>query len=440
MKPNKPNRINYSLFAAVLGLGFCSQNAMAVNITVTKGWPCNVFLRHPGVVDAVGNFVDFNVKATPASGTSAYSFVAGDSVDYLTTLGLTFNSLVANLPLLEPLSFNLKSENFGAKLGVDVCIPPVNVARDEVLDWDVKAFGLGALMPPAEGDWFSQSNPKISMELLASNCNGSVSTPMSTATPTKAGSCYISSTPLPGSDSLSAGGIPVDFGFRLMASRQAVLRFTVEERNLTRRRQLWDAGVIQIELEDPPLPPVLVGDLLGKQLFFAADTDLIAWPGCKNFKIKSGIAFDNMNLQGPNSSLDLRWTGKDTDCNTSGTCADGNKRTNNFSFPVLVYLEDGSLAPPSASPTAKVKSFIGLYDDQVASGENVYPSAGKIAFDATLDEVYRDSTKAFFSTTVSRLVAANQWRECRVWFKRDNGFDCDTLPTSKLRNICEDED
>lgn len=436
MKPNKPIRKNYSLFAAVLGLGFCSQSAMAVNITVTKGWPCNVFLKHPGVVDAVGNFVDFNVKATPASGTSTYSFVAGDSVDYLTTLGLTFNSLIANLPLLEPLSFNLKSETFGAKLGVDVCIPPVNTTRDEVLDWEVKALGLGALMPPAEGDWFSQSNPKISMELLASNCNVSVSTPMSTSTPVKAGSCEISSTPLPGSDSLSAGGIPVEFGFKLMASRQAVLRFTVEERNLTRRRHLWDAGVIQLEFQEPELPPLLVGDLLGKQLFFAPDDDFIAWPGCENFKIRSGIAFDDMNLQGPNSSLDLRWTGKDTDCDTAGTCADGNKRTNGFSFPVSVYLEDGSLAPPSASPTAKVKSFIGLYDDQVASGENVYPSAGKIAFDATLDEVYRDSTKAFFSTTVSRLVAANQWRECRVWFKRDNGFDCTSLPTTKLINLC----
>ena len=244
-------------------ISIVSVKAEAVNIIVNKGWPCNVFLKQPGVADAVGNFADFNAKNTPAATTLSYKFIAGESADYLTSLALNFNSLVANLPFLEPLGFNLKSSNFGAKFGVDVCIPPVNETRNDTIDWDVKVTGLGALMPPAEGDWFAKSNPKISMELLATNCNGAVGSVMSTSNPVKAGECYISSTPLPGSDGLSVGGPAVDFGFRLTASRQAALRFTVKEQSTALRKNLWNAGIIQLEFTDPPLPPLLVGDLLG---------------------------------------------------------------------------------------------------------------------------------------------------------------------------------
>lgn len=412
------------------------NKAMAININVIKGWPCNVFLQQPGVTDANGNFADFNVKPNPSAPSMSYAFISGENVDYLTTISQTYNSFVSELPFLEPLSFNLKSELLGAKLGVDVCIPPVDLTRDDLVDWDVKVTALGALLSPAGGDWFAQSRPKISMAILASNCSDGSASPMSTTQPTVPNFCEVIETPLPGADILSVTSAPVDFGFKLMASRQAVLRFTIEEQNINRRRAVWDAGMVQIELTDPPLPPLLIGDLLGKQLFYIPDSDLIEWPGCTNFSDKSGIAFDAMDLQGPNTHLDLRWKGKDTDCNTSGTCADGNKRTNGFDFPVLVYLENGSLANSTTPTSEKVKTFVGQYDDQVASGENLFPSLGKIVFDITSDQVYRNSSKAFFSTTISRLVAPSTWRDCRVWFKRDNGFDCTSLPTSKLRNLC----
>jgi hypothetical protein len=424
-----------------------TPQALAVNITINKGWPCNVFLNHSGATDAAGNSADFNIKTTPSSPTSNYGFIAGANVDYLASIPLLYSGArVENLPLLEPLNFNLQSQNFGAQIGVDVCIPAVDPTRDDVINWTVKAYGLGALIPPPQGDWFAQSNPKISMALLATNCNSDVSSGLSTSNPFKTGNCEVTSIPIAGQDVLSVGGLPVEFGFILMASRQAVLRLTVEEQSSSRRGWGLDAGVVQVELVDPPLPPLLIGDLLDKQLFFIPDNlwpgympNLEGeWAGCENFFNKSGIAFQAMDLQGPANRLELKWKGKDVDCG-GNNCPDGNKDTNGgFTSPVMVYLEDGSLATDQTPTTAKVKNFIGLYDDAVQSGESTlaYPSNGKIVFDAQFDEVYRNSSKTFFSTTISRLVGPDTWRQCRVWFKRAESFDCTTLPTDKLRWLC----
>jgi hypothetical protein len=425
-----------------------SHEAKAVNITINKGWPCNIFVKHLGAGDAAGNSADFNVKATPASPSVNYGFIAGENADYLAGLPMPVNGArVENLPFLEPLNFNLQSGNFGANLGVDVCIPAVDAARDDVIYWTVSAYGLGALMPPAQGDWFAQSNPKISMTLLATNCNDSAASTLSTGNPSKAGFCEITSTPIIGQDVLSVGGLPVEFGFKLMASRQAVLRFTVEEQANTRRPWRLDAGTVQIDLVDPPLPPLLIGDLLDKQLFFIPDNlwpgyspNLDGeWAGCENFFNKTGMAFQAMDLQGPANRLDLKWKGKDVDCGGNG-CPDGNKDTKGgFTSPVAVYLEDGSLANDSTPTTSKVKNFLGLYNDAVQSNEDslAYPSDGKIIFDANTDQVYRSASKTFFSTTVSRLIGPATWRHCRVWFKRAASFDCNTLPTDKLRWLCE---
>ncbi|MEN9529426.1 MAG: hypothetical protein RI932_1299, partial [Pseudomonadota bacterium] len=277
-----------SLFVCVAGLA--PHSAWAVNITVTKGWPCNVFLQQPGVDDAPGNFADFNVKASPSAPTSTLAFVVGENANYLSSIGLDLNRLVSDLPLLEPLGFYFKSERFGAKFGVDICIPPLNETREDVISWTASVMGLGPLLPPADGDWFSLTSPKVSLELLASNCNGSVGSAMSTSAPQLAGKCEMTSNPLPGADVLSASGIPLNFAFQLVASRQAVLRLTIEEQSTAPRPHAWNAGQIQVEFTDPPLPPLLVGDLLGKQLFFAPETDLGAWPGCTNFSLPTGIA------------------------------------------------------------------------------------------------------------------------------------------------------
>ncbi|MEY4065489.1 MAG: hypothetical protein RIR26_1697 [Pseudomonadota bacterium] len=433
MKKRTAQKISESVLVwTVLCLGlFTSENAHAGNIIITRGWPCNVFLQQAGVGDASGNFAEFNAKSTPASGTSIFSSISGESAAYLTPQ--QFNSRVENLPLLEPLSFNLKSETFGAKLGVDVCIPAIRETQDDIVTWTVNVYGAGPLLPPADGDWFSQSRPRISMELLASNCGGTVASNMSTANPTTAG-CQITSTPLPEAATLSASGTPVPFTFSLMASRQAVIRFTVEETSTSLRRHHWDAGDVYIEMTDPPLPPLVVGDLLGKMEISKPDMDTTTWPGCIGFESKStGLAYSGMNLQGPAQNLNLSWTGQDNDCTTGGTCGDGNKR-GSFSAPIAVELVNPSLPMTTSS---EVKSFTGLFDDQLVTGESAYPSNGKIIFDATKDEVYHIDGKPFFSTTVSRLVAAGQWRTCRVWFKRDASFKCDLLPTPELISQCK---
>ncbi|NBW82996.1 hypothetical protein EBR21_14690, partial [bacterium] len=277
---------------------------------------------------------------------------------------------------------------------------------------------------------------KVQMQLLATNCNGAVNSPMSTANPTKAGSCFIESVPVVGSDSLNFSGQSLKFKFKNMASREMALRFSLEEQSTEKRSWRFDAGTVNIDLIDAPLPPLLVGDLLGKQLFYAPDNDIVAWPGCANFTLASGMAFKTMNLQGPSSSLDLRWTGDDVDCGKQNGCADGNKGGNNFSFPVSVSLENGSLANSATSATAKVKNLVGNFSDNSFSGETQFPSDAKIEFLTEFDQVYRDGSKAFFSTTVSRLTGPGQWRSCRVWFKRDNGFSCASLPTPELKNIC----
>jgi hypothetical protein len=429
----------FSMLSRLLSMGVIaiSNRGEAVNIKVDKGWPCNVFIQQPGVDDAPGNYADFNAKPTPAAPSFLYRFIAGEDANHLTNLGLDFNRNLNELPVLEPLGFYFKSERFGAKFGVDVCIPVINATREDVIPWTATITGLGPLLTSPDADWFGQANPKVSLQIIASNCNGAVGSPMSSAAPLVPGACEFTSSPLPGADTLSGLGLPLEYAFNLIASREAVLRLTVEEQSLLPRLNAIASGQIQVEFTDPPLPPLLVGDLLGKQLFYAPDPNLIDWPGCANFTVRSGMAFSEMNLQGPNNSLELRWTGKDTDCASSGTCADGNKRANNFTFPVTVYLENGSVAPPTASASDKVKGFEGLFSDTVASGETAFPSDGKITFDAVLDEVYRDSGKPFFSTTVSRLVGPGQWRQCRVWFKRDNGFNCSTLPTAALQLLCQ---
>lgn len=426
------------LFSSGLALLCASTSlpAFAVNVTITDGWPCNVWLNHPGAVGAVANNARFNVKATPSASVQSSASIHGPVADYLTSIGQSFNSSIANLPLVEPLDFNLASDLFGASFGVDVCIPAINLTRDDVLDWDVTVTSVGALIPPAEGDWFTQTTPKVEMQLLASNCNTAAGTAMSTSTAEKPGSCYIDSVPTAPSDRLNFVGQSLVFKFKNMASREMALRFSFKEQSTALRPHRLDAGVVNIDFIDAPLPPLLIGDLLGKQLFFAPETDLIAWPGCQNFLTSTGMAFDKMNLQGPSSSLDLRWTGEDNDCTKQNGCGDGNVGGKNFTFPVSVYLEDSSLALPGTPPTAKVKNFQGNFNDLSFSGESQYPANGKIEFLTEFDEVYRSSGKAMFSTTVSREVAAGVFRNCRVWFKRDNGFDCSSLPSVRLQNLC----
>ena len=431
----KQKRIKLLVFLTALFI-LNVNSALVVNLTVNKGWPCNVFLSQPNIPDAVGNFVNFNVKASPSSPSSANSFLVGEIADYINSISQTLNSRVENLPFLEPLSFNLKSRNYGAKFGVDVCIPELDVSREDVVPWTVDVQALGALMAPAGGDWFQSSLPNVSMELKATNCNGTALSNMSESDPVRNGFCEIESEPTSGNDALSVGAEPIPFSFKLMANRQAVLRFTVEEQSTQLRTWNWDAGIIQIALTDPPLPRLTVEDLLGKQLFFAAENDLLNWPACAGFTDSVGLGFDDLKLQGPNNSLELRWTGKDTDCSAGGVCPNGNVRTNQFSIPLQVFLEDGTLAPPNASPNLGVGSFIGEFDDFAASGETAYPSQGRIQFDAQQDQVFRYNGKAMFSTTVSRLVGPQNWQMCRVWFKRDNGFDCALLPDARLQNLC----
>ncbi|MFZ9521625.1 MAG: hypothetical protein ACO3A4_14215 [Silvanigrellaceae bacterium] len=416
--------------------------ALAQEFSIVGGWPCNVWMDHAGDEGAVGNYADFEVKSSPTAATWSSGYIYGAVSDYLTSLGKTFNTLIGNLPLLKPLSFNLQSDNFGGKLGVDVCIPVVNATRDEPVTWTVNVSSVSALIAPVEGDWFQATTPKVDMQILASNCNSSPGTNMSTTNPLLTDKCVITSRPATGTELFTASGQQLNYNFKNLATREMALRFSFQEQSTALRPHRLDAGKINIELFDDPLPPLLVGDLLGKQLFYAPESDLVNWPGCANFNTTTdyGIAFSAMNLQGPNSNLDLRWTGNDNDCTKQQGCADGNKGGNNFSFPVIVYLEDGTVAAPNTSPTAKVGRFIGLFDDFVFSGETKLPSDGKIEFLTGVDKVYRDGGKAFFSTTVSRFVGPPDgpgvWRSCRVWFKRDNGFSCASLPTPELQYLC----
>lgn len=426
----------YSAISLASLFSIVSSEALAVNIDVSGGWVCNMWMQQPGVLGAASNNADFNVKATPTSSTMSGGFIAGEVSDYLSSLGKNFNSLIDNLPLMEPLNFNLASENFGARFGVDVCLPALVPTRDDVLEWTVTVSGLGPLIPLAQGDWFSVTTPKVEMQLLASNCNSAVGTPMSTSAPSKTGSCEITNVPAVGADRLNFVGQPLVFKFIKMVSREMVMRISISEQTTGTRPHRLDAGIVNFDFVDPPLPPLLIGDLLGKQLFSAPETNYVDWPGCVDFDASTGIAFSSMNLQGPNSSLDLRWTGRDRDCPSNGGCPDGNVGGNNFDFPVAVYLEDGTLAGPNTSPTAKVRNFLGLFNDQSFSGESFYPANGNIEFNTEIDKVYRDEGKAFFSTTVSRQTGPSTWRSCRVWFKRDNGFDCSTLPTPELQNLC----
>ena len=430
-------KIDLFVFKGVVALALAeSGSAHAVNLVIDKGWPCNVFLEQTGAVDAVGNFADFNLKNNPQATSAVRNFVAGENADFLASLSQSFNARVESLPFIEPLSFNLKSKNYGAKFGVDVCIPELDATREDIVAWTVDATALGALMAPAGGDWFQFAQPKISMNLMATNCNASPLSDMSESDAVRPGFCEIDGVPLAGEDALMVGNEPVAFSFKLMANRQAVVRFTVEEQSNELRRINWDAGLVQIDLTDPSLPRLVVEDLLGKQLFFAPESDLLLWPGCASFNQTSGLGLDELKLQGPNNSLDLSWTGKDTDCPSSGVCPNGNVRTNNFSFPIQVTLEDGSPAAPNTSANLGVAQFSGEYDDTAASGESSYPSSARIAFDAELDDVYRYDGKTMFSTTVSRLVGPQDWRSCRVWFKRDNGFNCALLPEARLQSIC----
>lgn len=436
MKTEK-KRMRQSLSSGVALFGCAVPvSALAVNLNVTGGWPCNVSMSQPGVAGAVANFADFNFKENPSATTQTRGVIYGEVSDYLSSIGKTFQTLISQLPFLEPLSYNLASDAFGARLGIDVCIPPEDRTRDDVLDWTVTVSSLGPLIPPAEGDWFTVTTPKVEAQVLASNCNTPVDTPMSTTSPIKAGSCAIFESPALGLDRLNFSGQSLTYKFKKIISRDMVVRFSLTEQSKARRPHRLDAGTVLFDFVDPPLPPLTVEDLLGKQLFFAPETDLVAWPGCASFSSVSGLAFAAMNLQGPNSSLDLRWTGEDTDCTKQSGCSDGNKGGKNFSFPVSVYLGDGSLAPANTSPSTKVSRFQSVFNDFSFSGENAFPGDGKIQFDSNVDQVYRSSSKAFFSSTISRWVAPGQWKTCRVWFKRDNGFDCTTLPNAHLREIC----
>ena len=441
----KAGYICASFFFGLMGALFGhEEQALAVNINVSNGWPCNVFLQHLGDSDALGNTADFNAKETPLGGTMSYSFITGEDASYIPITSF-HEARIENLPVLEPLNFNLRSENFGAKVGVDVCIPAVSTTRDDVLTWTIKAYGVGGLLPPDRGDWFLQSNPKIAMTFLASNCNRTLDSNMvtstSSTTPVKVGSCEI--TPFTGNDLLSVFGPAVQYEFKLMASRQAVLRFTVSEQSITRRGVGLDSGVVQIELSPSDLPPLLLGDLLQKQLFFKPD-DL--QPGCDNFLNRNGIAFDKMDLQGAENRLVLNWKGVDNDdvCTGAiGPCVVGDNKGGPFSVPVSVILEGGVPLGIDASANQKVESFAAVYVDQAESQESVFPRNGRIDFNFLVDKVYRDpvSNTTFFSTTVSRETIENEWRTCRVWFKRSPSFNCNSLPEEptipNLKSLCQ---
>lgn len=427
-----PCRIGFTTAAFFL-LG---QPAFAININVSRGWPCNVFIEHAGVVDSVGNFADFYVKSAPDAADPVRTFIAGETADYLSSLPKSFNTVIPDLPFLEPLGFYLKSKQLGARLGVDVCIPEINTGREDIVPWTVDVSALGVLAAVGGGDWFNQTNPRVSMSLYATNCNTPVNSPMSQSHAVRPDACEVDGTPLPGSDILSVGASPLQFSFKLMANRQAVVRLAIEETNTGERRSAWDAGRVHIDFTDPPLPNLTVGDLLGKHLFFAPDNDTQEWPGCFGFFQTTGFALNGLNLQGPNNSLDLRWTGKDVDCSLPSGCPDGNKGTNNFTSPVEIVLDDGQLATSQSSPLLGVRSFESQYDDLVASGEDVFPSHARLIFNAQNDAVYRFDNKTMFSATLRRLNGPQTWKECRIWFKRDNGFNCALLPEPRLRDIC----
>lgn len=434
MKNRRQRRSIRPIFSAAGLVVTLPCPAWAVNVSIEGGWPCNIWMNHSGALGAAGNLATFNVKDTPSSTASASGFISGAESDYLTKISKSFNSLISTLPLLEPLTFNLGADTFGARLGVDVCIPAIDVTRDDVVDWSVTVSSVGALMPPAEGDWFSLTSPKVGMNLLASNCNTAAGTPMSTSIAEKPLSCFIATAPSAGSDAFTFAGQSLNFTFKHMASREMALRFSLEEQSTAVRPHSLNAGVVSITLTSPDLPPLLVGDLLGKQLFYAPDS---RWPGCADFNNTSGMAFSAMNLQGPESSLNLSWTGEDTDCTKSSGCSDGNVGDKNFGAHVNVYLDDGTLAPPNTSPTAKVKEFMATYLDN----DLALPHDGSIRFETGVDQVYRSKGKAFFSTTVTRETASGI-RSCRVWFKRDNGFECLSLPLGQdgdtfLRTLCQ---
>lgn len=428
----KLSRMHYATSALFL----LFQHAFPININVSRGWPCNVFVEHSGAVDSVGNFADFFVKSSPDADTSVRTFVAGESVDYVSSVSKSFNTVISDLPFLEPLGFYLKSKQLGARFGVDVCIPEKNTAREDVVPWTVDVSALGVLAAVGGGDWFNQTRPRVSMSLHATNCQTPVSTAMSQAHPVLPDACEVDGTPLPGSDILSVGATPLQFSFKLMANRQAVVRLSIEETNTGERRSAWDAGRIHVDFTDPPLPNLTVDDLLGKHLFFAPDNDIVQWPGCFGFFSASGFGLSDLKLQGPNNSLDLRWTGKDADCSLPSGCSDGNVRSNNFSSTVEIFLDNGQIATPQSSPLLGVRSFETLYDDLVGSGEDVFPSHARLFFDAQNDNVYRIGNKTMFSATLARLTGPQSWRECRIWFKRDNGFNCALLPEARLRDIC----
>lgn len=436
---------------SVLFFFFCifyasSLNAFGlVDFVISKGHPCNVWQSQLNVAGAEDNFVRFKVK--DAFGVFENKTLLGSSVDYLSTLlpPQTFETFISNLPVIQPLDFNLGSSFLGAKFGVDVCIPALDSSRSDVADWTVTISRDGPLLFPVEGDWFQQAQPLVNFNLLASNCSTGIGAIMSTSGHIVPGSCEVTTTYPSGTNTLISPLDTLTYNFKLLANRAAVFRLSLQEQfNSTQRLHRLEAGDLNVVFS-ANLPPLRLGDLLEKQLFWAVDPTYTVYgqqSSCTQLEFESstGLAFDKMNLQGAQNSLALEWTGDDNDCSSGGTCNGGNKGKKNFRTGLSVLLANGQLAGPGASPSDPVKSFSGFYEDMLRSGESNFPSDGEVAFDFSVDSVYRDSSSIFFSTTISRLTGAGPtWRRCRVWFKRSQSFNCDSLPSTmpSLITLCK---
>ncbi|MEY3902978.1 MAG: hypothetical protein RL189_2284 [Pseudomonadota bacterium] len=404
-------KTNFKIYALLFSfISLQNKAAEAQEFITDDGYPCNVFLNQPGVDDAAGNYADFIVN--PNLPSQVTSFIAGEIAEYLT--GGYSGKKVADLAILKPIGFYLTSAQIGAKFGVDVCIPPISGTSSDVLDWNVTVTPSVALNPPPD-DWFTQTNPKISIAMHASNCGTAAGSPLS---PGSSGSCNVFGTTSVNLQLPTPTTSTPQFNFKLVANREAVLRFTVEEQpGITPRfrRNDLDAGKIKIEFGAPP-PPLTVDDL-NKLLSFSPDP---AFAECfppsptnqnrlDNFH--DFVYFDGLKLQGPNDGTRLDWLAQDIDATSP---IPGNN-SNPVNLPVNIVYQAG---------TNNVLSFERIYVDNDTSE----PRNGQIRYDYTIDKVFRDlSNNVFVSATVSRN-ASGVVHQCRVWFKRSSGLRCNELP------------
>lgn len=388
--------------------------AAAQEFVTDDGYPCNVFLNQPGVDDAAGNYADFIVN--PDLPTQVTSFIAGEVAEYL-TVGFAGKN-VSQFSILKPIGFYLRSTQIGAKFGVDVCIPPLSLTSADVLDWNV-TVSPSVVLNPSPDDWFTQTSPKISIEMLASNCGSAAGTAMALG---PAGSCNVFGTSSINLQVPAPVPVSPQFKFKLVANREAVIRFTIEEQSgvtLRSRRNNLDAGQIRIEMIDPPIP-LTIDDLNKLENFSPDPTYTECFPQgpttqnrLNNFN--NFVYFDGIKLQGPSGGTRLDWLGKDVD---DLSPISGNK-SSPFSIPINIIYQNG---------TNNVISFEKIYLDN----DGNTPGNGTIKYDYTIDKVYRDlSNNVFASATVSRDVSGIV-HQCRVWFKRSQGMKCSELPDIPL--------